>query len=64
MSKDMSDLDKFISRVETLKDKGAKEATFDVGFLNKICKEIKDVKETKAKTEEVLVTGGKFSDRV
>ena len=60
----MSDLDKFISRVETLKHNGSKEATFDVGFLYKICKEMKDVKENKTKSEEVLVSGGRFSDRV
>jgi hypothetical protein len=62
MSNDLSNLDKFIHRVNALREAKVSETTFDVAFLGKVIDELQPSKQVKVK-EDVNITirdGGKF----
>jgi len=60
MSNDLSNLDKFIMRVQKLRESKIKEATFDVAFLGKVIDEISVPK--KKDSNQVTFTGGTFKE--
>lgn len=60
MSNDLSNLDKFILRVQKLRDSKVKEATFDVAFLGKVIDEISVPK--KKDSNQIAFTGGTFKE--
>ena len=62
MSNDLSNLDKFIHRVNALREAKVPETTFDVAFLGKVIDELQPSKQVKVK-EDVNITirdGDKF----
>lgn len=60
MSNDLSNLDKFIHRVNALRDAKVSETTFDVAFLGKVIDELQPSKQVKEDVNITISDGGKF----
>ena len=60
MPSDLSDLDKFIKRVEVLREAKVKEATFDVAFLGRVIDQLAKPKTNQTKSISAIYSGGNF----
>lgn len=62
MPSDLTDIDKFIKRVEVLREAKVKEATFDVAFLGRVIDQLAkpQPKTNQAKSISAIYSGGNF----